>query len=200
MYQPESFRVEDHDRLFDFLDRHGFGLLASTDGQSLVGSHLPFLANREAMSLYGHMARANGHWNTIDGEVLAVFTGPDAYISPTWYEEKNVLPTWNYTAVHVTGRLQVVDGASEQRAVMEATIAHFERGRSEAWMLDFDGEFSRRLLEEIVVFRIDITRIEGTWKLSQHHSAERRERVGRALAGEESEAAREIGRLMRDLQ
>ena len=200
MYQPESFRVEDHDRLFDFLDRHGFGVLVSADGQCLVGNHLPFLANREAMSLCGHMARANGHWNTIDGEVLAVFTGPDAYISPTWYEEENVVPTWNYVAVHVTGRLQIVDDENELRAVMEATIAHYERGRPEPWALDLDSEFSRRLLDQIVVFRLDITRIEGTWKLSQHHSAERRDRVGKALAGEQSEAAREIGRLMRDSQ
>src|ERR1700677_1757380 len=102
MYIPTAFAESDPTKLHDFIEQHSFGLLVSqVDGQ-LFASHLPFLLERTTGShgcLVGHMARANPQWKQITGQnSLVVFSGPHAYISPTWYESEQVVPTWNYAA------------------------------------------------------------------------------------------------------
>src|ERR1700759_3803266 len=109
MYVPSHFAETDLATLHDFIERYSFGLLVSqVDGQPF-GTHLPFLLDRSAPhgTLIGHMARANPHWQSLrEQPALVVFAGPHAYISPTWYEAANVVPTWNYTAVHVSGHAE----------------------------------------------------------------------------------------------
>src|SRR5207244_13037853 len=99
--------------MHDFIGQYSFGLFVSLVEGRPLASHLPFLPDRKAGAhgtLIGHMARANGQWKEAGGQnVLAIFSGSHAYISPTWYEEKEVVPTWNYVAVHVYGRVQVID-------------------------------------------------------------------------------------------
>ena len=106
MYIPSWYSVADEPTLFDFIDRHPFGLLVThQDGQS-VATHLPLLLDRGGRSLRGHISRQNQQWRGLDGQqVLAIFNGPHAYISPTWYQSEKTVPTWNYVAVHVYGKL-----------------------------------------------------------------------------------------------
>src|SRR5438874_6033211 len=104
MYIPHAFAETDRTRLHDFIEQHSFGLLVSQfDGQPFA-SHLPFLLERTAGPkgcLIGHMARANPQWQQLGGQSgLAIFSGPHVYVSPTWYESEQVVPTWNYVAVH----------------------------------------------------------------------------------------------------
>ena len=112
MYIPASFAEPDVTRLHDFMRRYSFAVLTSLQADGLVASHLPLLLDPGAGPqghLFGHMARANSHWRDVRGEVLAVFSGPHAYVSPSWYEEPGTVPTWNYVAVHARGTFHLVE-------------------------------------------------------------------------------------------
>lgn len=153
----------------------------------MAGSHLPLLIDREAGprgTLLGHFARANPQWRHAAGrEVLVVFTGPHAYISPQWYEAERVVPTWNYIAVHAYGRLELIEEAAQVRDLLARMVRHYEASRPRPWSLDDQpADFVERLAKQIVAFRIPIERLEGKWKLNQNHPPERRERVIAALA------------------
>jgi transcriptional regulator len=131
MYIPAAFAERDLTRLHDFIERHSFGLLVSQVDALPFASHLPFLLDRTAGphgALVGHMARANPQWREADGQtVLAIFSGPHAYISPTWYEAEQVVPTWNYTAVHAYGRVQIIEDESALLEIVQETIRLYER-------------------------------------------------------------------------
>lgn len=199
MYVPAAFRVDDLPALHDFIEQYSFGLLVSSGEGGLTGSHLPFILDRQAGpqgTLIGHVAKANRQWEDSGREVLAVFSGPHAYISPTWYATPNTVPTWNYVAVHATGILELIHDPDELMALLQHTVKKYESGRQPEWTLDPGSEFNRQLLSGIVGFRIAITKLEGKWKLNQNHPVERRERVIAALQNEPHEDARKIADLM----
>jgi transcriptional regulator len=184
MYVPPHFAETDVAKLHAFIERHGFGMLVSQLGGAPFVTHLPLLLERDVGphgALVGHMARANPHWQELAGQTaLAVFAGPHAYISPTWYEAPNTVPTWNYTSVHITGQVALLE-KDATRDVVARTVAWYESSMPRPWAFDADGVFADRLLDQIVGFRLTIERIEGKMKLSQNQPAERREKVIRAL-------------------
>src|SRR6266480_1405054 len=130
MYIPAAFAEHDLNRLHDFIEQNSFGLLVSQVDGLPFASHLPFLLDRTAGphgTLVGHMARANPHWRELAGQTaLAVFSGPHAYVSPTWYEAENVVPTWNYVAVHASGRAAVVEDPSALLDIVQRSAAVYE--------------------------------------------------------------------------
>jgi transcriptional regulator len=128
---------------------------------------------------------------------LAIFSGPHAYVSPTWYEADKVVPTWNYVAVHAYGRLELIEDADATEAVLRRTVETYEAALPVPWRLDEPPEFVSRLAQQIVAFRIPIERIEGKWKLNQNHPPERRATVIAAFASRPDENSQEIARLMR---
>jgi len=202
MYIPPPFQGPQQAKLFDFIEENSFGLVVSGLDGRLCATHLPLLVRREIGphgQLVGHMASANPHWREMVGQdVLAVFNGPHAYISPRWYEAENVVPTWNYVAVHVTGRCQLVDDEQLTAEVITDYVNTYERSLPSPWAVDVGTPFFLKLVKQIVAFRIDIGKLEGKWKLSQNHPAERRENVARQLAQSDHSSAREIARLMRE--
>lgn len=179
MYIPPSFAVTDHSMLLDFVDRYSFATLFSQTDSQPVASHLPLLLNRDADRLLGHMARANSHWQTAaDQRVLTVFHGPHAYISPSWYAAQNVVPTWNYIAVHATGTLRLIEDRDRLYSLLQQTVVKYESPRPQPWLMSSpEPEFLEKLLAAIVGFEIEVDTWEGKWKLSQNHPQERRERV-----------------------
>ncbi|MBP89354.1 MAG: transcriptional regulator [Planctomycetaceae bacterium] len=201
MYIPASFRETDPARLHEFIEQHSFGILLTHRDAESVASHLPFVLDRNSGTqgtLLGHVARANDQWKGIDGSsVLVVFHGPHAYISPQWYEATNVVPTWNYVAVHVYGRLRLLADNSQALAALRRTVAEYEPDSPAGWSINEpDAEFVEGLLEAIVGFEIEIERIEGKWKLSQNHDKERRATVVRALQEAGGEQREQIAELM----
>lgn len=182
MYIPASFVETNTDRLHEFIDGHGFATLVSQQGNEPFASHLPLLLDRSAGplgTLVGHMARANPQWEHAAGQsVLAIFHGPHTYVSPGWYEDRNVVPTWNYVAVHAVGEFRVIDDPNRLRDILGKTVEFYEAPRETPWSIESpDEEFLDRLLLAIVGFEIPIERLEGKWKLSQNHSDERQEKV-----------------------
>jgi transcriptional regulator len=201
VYVPGSFAVDDPERLFELMERESFATLVSqVDGRPFA-THLPLLVDRAVGPcgrLVGHMARANPQAAASDGQdVLVIFQGPHAYISPRWYAEENVVPTWNYVAVHACGRLQMIDDAAETLRILEGYVARYERAGEGGWRFDPATDHARRMAAAVTAFRIDLTRLEGKWKLGQNHSPERRQRVIAALEAQPAENSQAIARLMR---
>lgn len=203
MYVPPHFAVTDQAAVHDLIERHGFGLLVSQVGGEPFATHLPFLLDRAAGphgTLVGHMARANPQWRELAGQTaLAVFSGPHAYVSPTWYEAANVVPTWNYVAVHATGQAEVVEDRDALLAIVRRTVAVYEAAMPQPWTLEA-GPYAEKLLGHIVGFRIGIDRLEGKTKLNQNHPAERRAKVARALTERGGEDGLAVAALMRGMR
>jgi transcriptional regulator len=150
--------------------------------------------------LRGHMARANPQWRDFAGEeVMVVFAGPHAYVSPAWYDAAESVPTWDYTAVHAYGVPQIVDDPAEVRAVLEALVERNERGFATPWeMRGLSDTYIAGMMKGIVAFDIPIARLDAKEKLSQNRPAADQHRVAAALARSNDPTDREIGVLIAD--
>lgn len=182
MYIPPAFVEADLAKLHDFIEQHSFATLVSASGTEPIASHVPLLLDRsrgKQGTLIGHFARANSHWQVVSqSPALAIFHGPHAYISPGWMDARNVVPTWNYVAVHATGPVRVFENRDRLRDVVRQTVDKYESKRAIPWSMDApEPEFIDKLLMAIVGFELEIERLEGKWKLNQNHPAERRERI-----------------------
>lgn len=202
MYCPATFRQDDLASLHAQIRACGLALLSSAGPQGLQASHLPLLLEPdegEFGTLYGHFARANGHWRDLaDGaEALVVFSGPDAYVHPGWYPSKaehaKVVPTWNYIAVHAWGQAEVFDEPERLLELVSRLSDHHERGRPQPWAVsDAPRDYIDAMLRAIVGFALPIRRLEGKWKLSQNRSAADRAGVRDGLAASANPHEREL--------
>ena len=197
-YIPQHFRVEDADTLLAFMEAHGFVDLVSTvDGQLQV-SHVPVLTERDedgSFRVTGHLARANPHWQVLEraSDVVAIFWGPHAYVSPGWYQNHPSVPTWNYAVVHAHGPVRLMDEAGLHEVVHELS-AKYEMSRAKPWKLgDQPAAYVHSMLEHIVGFEMSVQRLEGKFKLSQNRPAE----IDRVIAGLEGDGEGEIASFMR---
>ena len=191
MYRPAAFRQDDLTALHAQIESTGLALLTSNGPAGLQATHLPLLlepGEGEFGTLYGHFARANPHWQALDGqEALAVFSGPDAYVHPGWYpgkaEHGRVVPTWNYIAVHAWGPVETFDEPARLLELLARLTARHEAGRPRPWSLDeAPAEYIERQLRAIVGFALPIRRLEGQWKLSQNRQDADRAGVREGLA------------------
>ena len=180
MYSPPYNRIEDRTELIQFLRANSFPVLIT---RGLQASHLPVTVHEEGeqMVVDMHMARPNRQWQAFDGtETLLVFTGPHAYISPRWYEEKERVPTWNYTAAHLYGVPELIDDRGAKHAGMRKLVSAMDP----QWLPQFDAlsrDYVDRMLGGIVNFRIPVTRIETRWKLSQNRGRREMELIAEEL-------------------
>lgn len=170
MYVPKYFQVNDQQEINDFIHAHSFATLVSNDGEVPVATHLPLELEERAGKLYltGHLAYANPHWRTFEknATVLAMFQGPHAYVSASWYNHHNV-PTWNYMAVHAYGRVRIVDDERLKRILAEL-LEKYETGRENAVLWEtLSHDMLAPQLKAIVGFEIEVERIDAKYKLSQ---------------------------------
>src|SRR5262249_4537459 len=160
---PAAFAETDLNRLHDFIEQNSFGLLVSQVDGLPFATHLPFLLERTTGprgTLICHVARANPQWQTAGGQsALAIFSGPHAYVSPSWYEAEQVVPTWTYTAVHAYGRVQVIEDDIALLAIVQEMVRINEQAMPRPWSFDSSTTFVKRLLGQFVGFRIEIERI-----------------------------------------
>ncbi|MFO0866113.1 MAG: FMN-binding negative transcriptional regulator [Gemmataceae bacterium] len=192
MFVPSMFQMSDPTELHAFMRLHGFAILVTHGTSGMVATHLPLHFDASAGphgALLGHMARANPQWRDIAGEAMAIFSGPHAYISPTWYETPGNVPTWNYVAVHAYGNLQIIEDNKSLHDILTRTASFYEQGMPKPWSYDIGDP-------GIVGFRIEISRLEGKAKLNQNHPEERRLKVIRALEVQHSENSQSVAKLM----
>jgi transcriptional regulator len=200
MYLPEHFKEANPERISALIGNHAFGMLVTAPMGAPFVSHLPLLYDRAAGShgkLIGHMARANPQWQHFSSgsEVLAVFQGPHAYVSPAWYASPGV-PTWNYAAVHVHGTPRLIETESELESLVEQLTHVHESRMPSPWKPNLAGERRAKLLSMIVGFEIVITDIQGKFKLSQNRPPEDRQRVIEALRQSENQTDVAVADLM----
>jgi len=204
MYIPEHFRETRIDVLQTFIKRHALATLVAVTPAGLTANHAPLqlqLRDGEGARLLGHIARANSLWRELPNgaAVLAIFTGAEHYISPSWYPSKKehgkAVPTWNYATVHVHGNIRFIDDPTWLRNFVASLTDQFEQGRVDRWHItDAPSDYLEGMLRAIVGFEIDVSRIEGKFKGSQNRSMA--DRAGaRAALSAEGMAAAQIGEL-----
>jgi transcriptional regulator len=204
VYLPPAFTETRDEVLIAHIERHDFGLLVSHGAAGQTASHIPFLVERRdgRLVLQGHLARANPQVADLDagGEALAIFLGPHAYISPTWYVAGPAVPTWNYTAVHTYGEVYTIyDPAWLHDMVQRLSQRHEDREPTPPWrMQDLPQAYTASMLNGIVGIEIAVNRLEGKFKLSQNRPAADRPRIVAALEGRPDEESHAVARLMRD--
>ena len=183
MYSPPYNQLEKRAELVAFMRAHNFPLLVTGTGGALHGSHLPAMVQERAGALVidMHMAKSNPQWKEFfDDEAMVVFTGPHAYVSPRWYEEKERVPTWNYTAVHAYGIPKVIDDRKAKYASQRRLVAAMDP----QWLPKFDAlrqDYVDGMLEGIVNFEIAVTRLETRWKLAQNRGRREMELIAAQL-------------------
>ncbi len=196
MYTPPAFRADDRDSIHATIRAARLATLVTATAEGLVATPLPLMiepAEGEHGTLYGHVARANPQWRLAPiGAAMAVFMGPDAYVTPSWYASKRehgkVVPTWNYVAVHAYGPAEFFEDADRLLDVVTRLTRHHEAQRAEAWAVsDAPAPFIASQLKGIVGLRLPITRLEGKRKLSQNRSEADRAGVAAGL-GESDDA------------
>lgn len=203
MYPSKSFVERDSDVLTALIDEHPFGLLTSVGADGPLATHLPFIrVERDGGSfLSGHVARANPHWRALaeDPRVRVVFSGPHSYVSPTWYGPSDLVPTWNYVAVHVTGTTRLIHDTAALHRLVDDLSTTFEAGQPVPWSMDRIAEPAvSAMLRAIVGIEIEVTDVVGVRKLSQNRADSHREGVIRALTTSEREDDRRIAEAMRE--
>jgi transcriptional regulator len=191
MYSPEQFAEHRLPALHQAIAACGLANLVTTGADGIIASPVPLILDPDAGThgtLFGHLARANPQWRTSDTgiEALAIFMGPDAYISPSYYQTKRetgkVVPTWDYVTIHAYGTIEFSEDTDELlEAVTRLTVRH-ESKRAAPWAVsDAPPAFTQAQLKGIVAFRLPITRLQGKWKMSQNRGAADREGVASGL-------------------
>jgi transcriptional regulator len=205
MYIPSAFREDDLGVLHEAMRDARLASLVTQTPNGLVATPLPLIVEPQEGpygTLYGHVARANSQWRTPPiGEALVISMGPDAYVSPSWYETKRqtaeVVPTWNYVAVHAYGAIEFFHDADRLLDVVTRLTNLYEQALAEPWAVtDAPEAFIQTLLRGIVGFRIPITRLEGKRKMSQNRSAADRAGVATALTASERDSDRAVAALI----
>jgi transcriptional regulator len=206
MYLPPAFLEEDPAALHDAMREARLANLVTMTTEGLVATPLPlFLDAAEGPhgTLYGHVARANPQWKLPpQGEAMALFTGPHAYVSPNWYPSKaahhKVVPTWNYVAVHAYGPVEFFDDADRLLSVVSRLTDLHEGPRAQPWSVsDAPADFIQAQLRGIIGLRLPITRLQGKRKLSQNRDEADRAGVAAALAASDKPDDQAVARLMR---
>src|SRR5579871_2781194 len=174
MYLPAHFREDDIAVLHDFIRNHSFGILVTQHEGAPFATHLPFLfdaARGPHGTLIAHMALGNPQWRTFSEqrEALAIFSGPHAYVTPSWYEVELSVPTWNYAIVHAYGTLELLQ-TDELREQLNELVRVNEAGFEQPWPNRLPDDYREKMMRGVVGFSMRITRLEGKFKMSQNRN------------------------------
>ncbi|KUM24162.1 transcriptional regulator [Mesorhizobium loti] len=205
MYIPPAFRDDDHESLMATIRAARLATLVTAGAEGPLATPLPLLFDEsegEHGVIYGHVARANPQWRVPPlGDGLAIFMGPDAYVTPAWYQTKQetgkVVPTWNYVAVHAYGPVEFFEDADRLLDVVTRLTNLHEGGRASPWAVsDAPADFIQAQLKGIVGLRMPIARLEGKRKMSQNRNAADRAGVVSGLSSSDRQSDREVAPLI----
>ena len=160
MYIPKYFQINDQDIIYDLIEKYSFGTLFSQHNGEPYATHLPLILNKDESVLYGHFARPNGQWKDAENQqVLVVFQGPHCYISPSWYETTNAVPTWNYVAIHLYGNVEILEDDKVIFDSLNDLVNKYESPDSSYNLNEVEPSFIEGLSKGIVAFKIKITKM-----------------------------------------
>jgi transcriptional regulator len=203
MYTPKHFSAPGEAALLDLIRAYPFATLVTTGVSGLEVNHLPLYLESNGV-LSGHLARANSLWQQVQNltEVMAIFHGPHAYVTPAWYPTKAqtgmVVPTWNYVVVHARGKLRVIEDANWLRAHLTVLTAQQEAVFEQPWRLeDAPAGFIDKLMQAVVGIEIEVTELTGKWKLSQNQPPENQVGVLQGLSEGNDVHGREMAELVK---
>ena len=180
MYTPEIYKNENQEEIKKFLQENSFGILINQTNGKLCATHIPLELdiNKEGNQiLYGHISRENPQWNGFldNDQILAIFSGPHSYISSSWYDHENV-PTWNYIAVHVYGRIKIIEGEAVIESLKKLVDKYEQNSENPVRVADLSKKTMMQT-RGIVAFEIEITEIQATKKLSQNRDAKNHQNI-----------------------
>ena len=186
MYIPKAFREDDLNTLHKFMREYSFATLITQHEGVPFATHLPLILDAQRGLngiLLAHMARANPQWHDFasEQEVLVIFQGPHAYVSPSWYEVELSVPTWNYAVVHAYGIPRLLEDNEELYKLLKILIETHEAQFESPWPFQLPDDYLQKMMHGIVGFEIEITRLEGKFKMSQNRTESERENVIAAL-------------------
>ncbi|WP_286238054.1 FMN-binding negative transcriptional regulator [Neptuniibacter halophilus] len=205
MFIPKRFQQENTAELLALMQQYSFATLVTPTESGIEATHLPMLVESEGDQLYlrAHIAKANPIWKTVaaGAEVLAIFNGPDCYISPSHYPTKKehgkAVPTWNYVVVHVKGVIKFIQDDQWKYGLVDRLTAQHEEGAAEPWAItDAPEAYIQKMLPAIIGLEIEVAEITGQWKLSQNQPEMNRQGVVDGLSVSPDDAARAIARLV----
>ncbi len=201
MYLPKSFHETDNNKLFEIMRQFSFATLITAPGGVPYATHLPIHLDDKRGdygTLVAHIARANPQWRDFEAgsEVLVIFQGPHSYISPSWYEIHPSVPTWNYVAIHAYGKPRLIEDMGELQAMLGTLVNTYESGFEHPWEMDLPEDYLHKMMKAIVGFEIEITRLEGKFKLSQNRGEHDQWLVVQALKDSADPLIREVAELM----
>ena len=197
MYVPKMFKVTNQEDIYAFIEANSFATLVTMEKGKPIATHLPMELKKQGEDYYltGHLAYGNRQWKTFDGEVLAIFQGPDAYISSSWYEHEEV-PTWNYQAVHVYGQAVILE-REELIEELSRMLKKYEGNRENPVLWDMlSPELLEKELKGTVGFQIKISDIQAAYKLSQNRKARAYRTIMERLRQEGNPKSAEIAQEM----
>lgn len=200
MYMPPAFAEDRIDLLHAAIRETGLATLVTMTADGLIATHLPLLLDPEPApygTLLGHVARPNPQAAGAIGDALAIFRGPDAYVTPSWYATKpesgKVVPTWNYVAVHASGPLRFFDDPDRLLDVVTRLTEREESPRDVPWAVsDAPADFIQGMLKGIVGFALPITKLQGKWKMSQNRPAKDQDGVVAGLRADGKQTVSEL--------
>ena len=186
MYIPKAFREDDINTVHKLMQEYSFATLITQHEGVPFATHLPFLLDAQRGpngTLLAHLARANPQWHDFNSEqeVLTIFQGPHAYVSPSWYEVELSVPTWNYAVVHAYGIPRLFEESEELYKLLKILIETHEAKFENPWPFQLQEDYLHKMMRGIVGFEIEITRLEGKFKMSQNRTKSERENVIGAL-------------------
>lgn len=198
MYTPKPFQNTDLSSVKDFIRHNGFGILVSQKEGQLAATHIPMLLSEEGTCLTGHISRGNRQWKDVgsSSEVLAIFNGPHAYISSSWYDHENV-PTWNYIAVHVYGVIRIIEGDELLESLRHLVDKYEQHSEKPVSVEKMSPDFLKKEIRGIVGFEITITNIEAAYKLSQNRDKANHDNIIQELEKRGDASSKEIAEAMK---
>lgn len=202
MYIPKPFHQRDLESLLNVMKDNPFATLITNADGIPYPNHLPLLIEQQDLGrvkLLGHMARANPQWKHFETgqSVVVVFHGPHTYITPNWYRNpNNEVPTWNYSVVHIVGSIKLVDTFEGIHNILARSVQEFEKFESNPWSFPLSEQLERNLVNGIIGFEIEVTQIEGKFKLSQNRKPEDQKGVLQGLASRTDEMSKKIREMM----
>ena len=198
MYIPSYYLQSNESELIDFMKSFNFASLISSTNDNIRATHLPFVIEQRAEKLFlvSHLAKANQQWNDFfEKELLIIFQGPHGYVSPSHYEKQQNVPTWNYIAVHAYGKATIIDNETAVIKLMEKMITSFESGFMQQWNT-LSTDYKMAMLKGIVAFEIEVTKLEGKFKLSQNKTKKEQENIAIHFSNSSNQNEKELSKQM----